>query len=591
MAFLLSTPSIRFPLPRNGWNSDCEDSIFNASIAGNSMKSHFHFERFFIFAVSLLLPISQRIMAQTSSAVWNVAESSNRTPHFEILNHHQVLYVDGQPFSMLAVEIPWWDLRAGHYHEDEAVYDGLYSKAKELGANTLKVPVKWSMIEPEKDRCDFSYVDHVIKIARENHLHLVLDWFGHYASGDGNIYENLSGELYAPIYVVKDEKTYPRAIDGDGVLHHNAVSYDSPAVIDREVKAFRGFMEHLKSTDVEHVVVGIQLENEISVFGADRHNPKLFRDHSPASNHKFAAHGFTDDLKYSAWDMSTAWIKPLTEAGHAAYPIPIFNNYVNGSLEPGLVGGSPGEDVQTYLEDCPNLSFIAVNAYFCAKWNGDRCESPSQGATGELRTALQQYATSRNVPAVTETNSGVSAVAPRFAYIALGEFGAPIFAPWALTMSYPESNEPYILHDGRLANGALALQEAYLSMEMALPQILIYAGTDKLKVFQAPAEGQGFSVTGTVNGLPLHVTGSGDGQAIVIHPSEKQLLIVGYGVEVSLEKPELVWPAMQGLHVQRVHWSTAGWVVDGDPFYGIGQADRSLWIELQYPQVVLITLP
>jgi hypothetical protein len=158
-------------------------------------------------------------------------------------------------------------------------------------------------------------------------------------------------------------------------------------------------------------------------------------------------------------------------------------------------------------------------------------------------------------------------------------------------MSYPESNEPYILHDGRLANGALALQEAYLSMEMALPQILIYAGTDKLKVFQAPAEGQGFSVTGTVNGLPLHVTGSGDGQAIVIHPSEKQLLIVGYGVEVSLEKPELVWPAMQGLHVQRVHWSTAGWVVDGDPFYGIGQADRSLWIELQYPQVVLITLP
>ncbi|MGO8789076.1 MAG: beta-galactosidase [Terriglobia bacterium] len=530
-------------------------------------------------------------MAQTSSAVWSVAESSNRIPHFETLNHHQVLYADGQPFSMLAVEIPWWDLRAGHYYEDETVYDGLYSKAKELGANTLKVPVKWSMIEPEKDRYDFSYVDHVLKIARENHLHLVLDWFGHYASGDGNIYENLSGELYAPMYVVKDEKTYPRAIDGNGVVHHNALSYDSPAVIDREVKAFGGFMQHLRRADVDRLVVGIQLENEISVFGADRHNPKLFRDHSPTSNGKFAAHGFTDDLKYSAWDMSTAWIKPLTEAGHAAYPIPIFSNYVNGSLEPGLVGGSPGEDVQTYLENCPNLSFIAVNAYFCAKWNGDRCESASQGATGELRTALQQYATSRNVPAVTETNSGVSAVAPRFAYIALGEFGTPIFAPWALTMSYPESNEPYILHDGRLANGALALQEAYQSLEMALPQILIYAGTDKLKVFQAPAGGQGFSVTGTVNGLPLHVTGSADGQAIVIHPSEKQLLIVGYRVEVSLEKPELVWPAMQGLHAQRVHWSTVGWVADGDPFYGISQADRSLWIELQYPQVVLITLP
>ena len=164
--------------------------------------------------------------------------------------------------------------------------------------------------------------------------------------------------------------------------------------------------------------------------------------------------------------MSTAWIKPMTEAGQAAYPIPIFLNYVNGSLEAGIIGGSPGEDVRTYLEDCPDLSFIAVNSYFCAKWHGDRCESPSQGATGELRAVLQQYATSRNVPAVTETNSGDSAVAPRFAYIALGEFGAPIFAPWALTMSYPESNEPYVLHDGRLADGAYELQGAYQSLDV-----------------------------------------------------------------------------------------------------------------------------
>src|ERR1017187_1458313 len=181
-----------------------------------------------------------------SAALWKAPKSTESIPHFQTVNGHQVLYVDNQPFSMLAVEIPWWDLRAGHYQEDETVYDGLYAKAKELGVNTLKVPVKWSMIEPEKDQYDFSYVDHAIKMAGANHLHLVLDWFGHYASGDGNIYGNLSGELYAPLYIVKDEKTYPRAIDGDGIPHHNAISYDSPAVIDREVKAFRGFMLHLK---------------------------------------------------------------------------------------------------------------------------------------------------------------------------------------------------------------------------------------------------------------------------------------------------------------------------------------------------------
>ncbi|MGD0481556.1 MAG: beta-galactosidase [Terracidiphilus sp.] len=526
-----------------------------------------------------------------SVGVWQVPKSTGAIPHFQTENGHQVLYVDNVPYSMLAVEIPWWDLRVGHYREDEAVYDGLYAKAKELGVNTLKVPVKWSMTEPEKSQYDFSYVDHAIKMAGENHLHLVLDWFGHYASDDGNIYGNLSGELYAPLYIVKDEKTYPRAIDGDGIPHHNSISYDSPAVIDREVKAFLGFMLHLKNADPRHVVVGIQLENEISVFGSDRHNPKLFRDHSPESNRKFAAHGFTDDLKYSAWDMSTTWIKPLTEAAHAAYPIPIFHNYVGGSVGDGLIGGSPGEDVQTYMENCPSLSFIAVNAYFCAEWHGDSCGAPSQAATTELRATLKRYAIWRNIPAVTETNSGASLVAPRFAYVALGEFGVPIFAPWSLTMSYPESRQPYLLPDGRLSNGAFQLRDAYQSLEKALPQILLYAGTDKLKVFQAPTRGQQLSVTDTVNGLPLHITGSSDGQAIVIHPAEKQFLIVGYNIDVSLKQQELVWPFIQNLHVQRVHWSTAGWVIDGDPFYGIDQASHTLWIGLEYPQAVLVTLP
>lgn len=542
-------------------------------------------------AFALLLAPFASAQDTGSASTWQAPKSTESIPHFQNVNGHQVLFVNNEPFSMLAVEIPWWDLREGHYREYETVYDGLYAKARELGANSLKVPVKWSVIEPKKDEYDFSYVDHAIKIASENHLHLVIDWFGHYASGDGNIYGNLSGELYAPIYIVKDEKTYPRAIDGDSVPHHNAISYDSPAVIDREVKAFRGFMLHLKSADAEHVVVGIQLENEITVFGADRHNPKLFRDHSPESNRKFAQYGFTDDLKYSAWDLSTAWIKPLTEAAHAAYPIPVFHDFVNGSLEQGLLGGSPGEDVKTYLENCPDLAFIAVNAYFCGEWNGHHCKSPSQAATGELREALKQFAISRNVPSVTETNSGASAVAPRFAYVALGEFGAPLFAPLALTMSYPEIGGPYVSHDGRLANGAFELRDAYQSLESALPQILTYAGTDKLKVIQAPVAGEPFSKSETINGLTLSISGSADGQAIVIHPFEKQFLVVGYGVEFSFEGNDAVWPAVQGLHVQRVHWSKDGWTVEGDPYYGIYETNHRIWVGLEYPEAVLVTLP
>src|SRR5215468_1703287 len=81
---------------------------------------------------------------------WQVPVSRNLMPHFEETNGHKVLYVDGLPFTVLAVEIPWWDLVYGRYKETEGAYDKLYPAAAKLGLNTLKVPVKWSMVEPEK---------------------------------------------------------------------------------------------------------------------------------------------------------------------------------------------------------------------------------------------------------------------------------------------------------------------------------------------------------------------------------------------------------------------------------------------------------
>jgi len=149
--------------------------------------------------------------------VWQVPVSQNPMPHFEAANGRKILYVDGRPFTALAVEIPWWDLIYGRYRETETAYDNLYPAAKQIGLNTLKVPIKWSMVEPEKGVYDFSYVDHAKSMAEKHHLKLVLNWFGHYASGDGTIYGNLTGELYAPMYIVGDEKTYPRAVDADGV--------------------------------------------------------------------------------------------------------------------------------------------------------------------------------------------------------------------------------------------------------------------------------------------------------------------------------------------------------------------------------------
>lgn len=540
------------------------------------------------------ITVSSQIQAKSAEPSvdpWQVPVSSNPLPHFEEANGRKVLYVDGHPFTVLAVEIPWWDLIYGRYKQTETAYDKLYPAAAKLGLNALKVPIKWSMIESQQGVYDFSYVDHAKSMAEKSHLKLVLNWFGHYASGDGTIYGNLTGELYAPMYIVSDEKTYPRAVDADGIAHHNAISYDYEPIVDREIAAFSAFMRHIKEVDSKtHTILMIQVENEIAVFGADRNNQKLWRDHSPAANHRFAEHHFTDDLKYSAWDLSYNWIRRITDAGAAEYPIPFFHNYVGGKVADWMVGGAPGEDVQTYLETCPHLSFVGVNSYFCAEWRPDNsCARESQATVDELREPLLRYRVSRNLPAITEINSGSTPVTSRLAYIAVGEFGAPIYAPWALTVSYPEPYEPYILPDGTEANGAAALRDTYSSLTKALPQISYYATTDKLKVFMAQKPGQRFSETQEVNGVKVTVTGERNGQAIVMHASNHDFLVVGFRAGVSLSDPAFEWPAMKNVRVQRVHWTENHLENDGEPSYGADQSNKTLSIDLEEPQAVRVT--
>jgi hypothetical protein len=539
-------------------------------------------------ALSLLIPA----VAQTvATDPWQIPRSDNLTPHFEQAHGRRVLYVDGSPFTALAVEIPWWDLIYGRYAETQDAYDYLYPAAQNMGLNALKVPVKWSMVEPEKGIYDFSYIDHAKDLAEQHHLKLVLNWFGHYASGDGTIYANLTGYLYAPMYIVRDDKTYPRAVDADGIAHHNAASYNYPAIIEREIAAFRAFMQHIKEVDSRtHTIVMVQVENEIAVFGWDRSNQKLWRDHSPASNQLFAGKGFTDDLKYSAWNMSYNWIRPLTDAGAAVYPLPFFHNFVGGEIADGMVGGAPGEDVATYLQNCPSVAFIGVNSYFCAEWRPDSsCARPSEATVDDLRGPLQRYSVGRNLPAITEINSGASAIAPRLAYIAVGEFGAPLFAPWALTASYPESYQPYVLSDGSLANGAFALRDTYSSLSKALPQVSYYAGSPKLKVFMSRSPGQRFSQTEDINGFRVTVTGVDNGQAIVIHPSSHDFLLLGFRSNVSFHDPVFQWPGLKQVRVEKVYWAGDRWVRDGEPAYGFNQSNRTLEIELDNPQAVRVT--
>ena len=251
-------------------------------VFGSRLPQHHHCPRIIrnLAAAVLLLMFGVSMWPAQGTPVEDSSDwipvSQNHLPHFEKVHGRDILFVDGLPFTALAVEIPWDQLIYGKYRETMGAYDYLYPAAEDMGLNALKVPVKWSMVEPEKGVFDFTYIDHAKTMAERYHLKLILNWFGHYASGNGNIYLNLTGQVFAPMDIIEDQERYPRAIDADGVTHHAAISYEYDAVIEREIAAFRAFMKHIRDVDSEtHTIIMIQVENEIAVFGADRQNRKV----------------------------------------------------------------------------------------------------------------------------------------------------------------------------------------------------------------------------------------------------------------------------------------------------------------------------
>src|SRR5207244_12172466 len=88
------------------------------------------------FALSIFLThASICLQAQTASGVsagrdiWQVPLNRNLMPHFEQANERKLLYVDGRPFTVLAVEVVWWALRLGRYRASAAAVDNLTHSA------------------------------------------------------------------------------------------------------------------------------------------------------------------------------------------------------------------------------------------------------------------------------------------------------------------------------------------------------------------------------------------------------------------------------------------------------------------------------
>ena len=307
-------------------------------------------------------------------------------PHLEKRGSATQLIVDGKPFLVLGGEL--------HNSSSSSVehMKSVWPRLAAMHLNTVLLPIAWETIEPEEGKFNFGYVDGLLEGARENHLKLVVLWFGAWKN---------TFSSYTPAWVKTNTERFPRVQMSNG-MGTERLSPFSSAVRNADAHAFANLMRHLRDADGDaRTVLMVQVENEVGVIPESR-------DHSPVANASFTAgvpstltsflekhrtalnpelraaweaEGgksagtwqevfgktlLTDDL-FMAWQYAT-YIEHIAAAGKAEYSIPMYANaaLIRPNYEPGQYnsGGPLPHSVDLWRAGAPSLDFFSPDIYF-----------------------------------------------------------------------------------------------------------------------------------------------------------------------------------------------------------------------------------
>ena len=136
------------------------------------------------------------------------ARAAQPIPELVTREGRSALLVDGVPFLVLGAQV-------NNSSAWPAMLPKVWPAVKKLQANTVSVPIAWEQVEPVEGKFDFSFLDTLLREAREQQVRLVLLWFATWKN---------NGPNYAPEWVKLDNGRFPRLIDPKGkVLNGPAV--------------------------------------------------------------------------------------------------------------------------------------------------------------------------------------------------------------------------------------------------------------------------------------------------------------------------------------------------------------------------------
>jgi beta-galactosidase GanA len=278
-------------------------------------------------------------------------------------NGRHVFLVDGAPFVMLGGQ-------ANNSSNYPAMLPKVWPVIHALHANTLEMPVAWEQVEPVEGRFDFSFVDTLIREARENRVRLVLLWFGTWKNTSPN---------YAPAWVKLDNARFPRMRTADGKAH-GVLSPHSRSTLEADKRAFVALMTYLRDADPDNQVVMVQVENEIGSYGLARdHSPeaeRLFRGPVPPALVKLkgSAGTWTEvfgdfaDQAFASWHMAR-YADEIAAAGKAVKGLPMYCNSAMGnpfdakSASTTPSGGPQWNMIDVWKAAAPHIDLVAPDIY------------------------------------------------------------------------------------------------------------------------------------------------------------------------------------------------------------------------------------